>query len=58
MKNVEGVQPRVVMEILGHSEIRLTLETYSHVIPSLRKDAAERMDGAMRHATAPHVIRQ
>jgi integrase len=41
----QGVSARVVMETLGHSEIRLTLNTYSHVMPSLGRDAAERMDG-------------
>jgi integrase len=32
---VQGVSPRVVMEILGHSQISLTMNTYSHVIPML-----------------------
>ena len=35
---------RVVMETLGHSEISLTLNTYSHVMPSVGREAAERMD--------------
>ncbi len=39
----QGVHPRVVMEILGHSQISLTMNTYSHVIPALQRDAAERM---------------
>jgi integrase len=30
----QGVHPRVVMETLGHSQISLTLDTYSHVLPS------------------------
>jgi integrase len=41
---VQGVHPRVVMEILGHSQIGLTMNTYSHVIPTLQKEAASRMD--------------
>lgn len=40
----QGVPARVVMEILGHSQISLTLDTYSHVIPALRDEAAGRMD--------------
>lgn len=40
---VQGVSPRVVMEVLGHSEVGMTLNTYSHVIPQLRREAAERM---------------
>ena len=40
----QGVAPRVVMETLGHSQISLTLNTYSHVIPALGREAANRMD--------------
>ena len=40
----QGVHPRVVMETLGHSQISLTLDTYSHVLPSLQSDAAKRLD--------------
>jgi len=39
----QGVSPRVVMEVLGHSQITLTLDTYSHVMPGLQADAAARM---------------
>lgn len=39
-----GIHPRVVMEKLGHSEIALTMNTYSHPTPELQKDAARRMD--------------
>lgn len=41
---VQGVAPRVVMETLGHSQISLTMNTYSHVIPALGRAAADRMD--------------
>ena len=40
----QGVHPRVVMEILGHSQISLTMDTYSHVIPALQREAAGQMD--------------
>ncbi len=39
-----GVHPKVAQERLGHSSIRLTLDTYSHVLPSLQEDAAEKLD--------------
>ena len=32
------------MEILGHSQIALTLDTYSHVIPTLQGDAMRQLD--------------
>lgn len=40
----QGVSPRVVMDVLGHSQIGLTMNTYSHVIPDLRRDAARRLE--------------
>jgi integrase len=36
----QGVHPKVVSELLGHATIALTLDTYSHVIPSLQQEAA------------------
>ena len=32
----QGVNPRVVMETLGHSQVSLTLNIYSHVLPTLQ----------------------
>lgn len=43
----QGVNPRVVMETLGHSQISLTLNTYSHVLPALQHDAAAKMNAAL-----------
>ena len=31
------------METLGHSQVSLTLDTYSHVLPGLQAEAAQRM---------------
>lgn len=45
---VQGVSPRVVMDVLGHSQIGLTMNTYAHVIPEMRKEAAERMEDLLR----------
>lgn len=44
---VQGISPRVVMEVLGHSEIALTMNAYSHVVPELQKEAAERMQAIL-----------
>jgi integrase len=44
---VQGVPMRVVMEILGHSQITLTANTYSHVLPEMQRAAAERMDAIL-----------
>jgi len=39
----QGVHPRTIMEILGHSQIATTMNTYGHVLPATMQDAAERM---------------
>jgi integrase len=44
----QGVHPRVVMELLGHSQIAITMNTYSHVVPALMKEAANQMDAALK----------
>jgi integrase len=44
---VQGVPARVVMETLGHSEVGITLNTYSHVLPALEDEAAAAMDRAL-----------
>jgi len=53
---VQGVHPRVVMEILGHSQISLTMNTYSHVIPELGHDAAKRMDDLFAGTWVPMLV--
>ncbi len=40
------------MQILGHSQISPTLGTYSHVVPELAHEAAERMGAALWGAAA------
>jgi integrase len=36
----KGVHPKIVSEMLGHSSIAITLDTYSHVIPGMGESAA------------------
>jgi integrase len=43
----QGVPARVVMEILGHSQISTTMNTYMHVIPEMRRDAAEKIQSVL-----------
>ena len=37
-----GVHPKVVSERLGHSSIMVTMDIYSHLLPGLQEDAAEK----------------
>jgi integrase len=49
-----GVHPKIVSERLGHSKVGITLDTYSHVLPSMQEDAARKIDAALRDALAKH----
>ena len=40
----EGVHPKVVQERLGHATIAITLDTYSHVVEGMQREAANRLD--------------
>ena len=48
---LNDVNVKVVSERLGHASIQLTLDTYSHVLPTMQKIAAERMDAFFRRKT-------
>jgi integrase len=38
----QGVHPKIVAERLGHSSVHVTLDTYSHAIPALGREAADK----------------
>jgi len=44
----KGVHPKIVSEMLGHSSIAITLDTYSHVIPGLGEVAANAMEDVLK----------
>jgi integrase len=46
----QNVHPKIVSERLGHSTVGITLDTYSHVIPGMQEEAAQRIDTALRAA--------
>jgi len=43
----QGLNPRVVMEQLGHSQISTTMDTYAHVMPAALRDAASQMENLL-----------
>ena len=43
----EGVHPKVVSDLLGDSSVQLTLDTYSHVTPTMQQEAAKTMDSIL-----------
>ncbi len=50
-----GVNPKVVQERLGHSSVSLTLDIYSHVIPSLQVEAADILGAAIYDGEEPQA---
>jgi len=40
----QGTHPKIVQERLGHSAIAITLDTYSHVVPNLQRQEADKLD--------------
>lgn len=47
-----GVQPKVVSEALGHSKIGITMDLYSHVGPTMQKEAARRLQEEFERAAS------
>ncbi len=42
------VHPKVAQEILGHSLISITMDIYSHVLPTMQKEAMEKLNRALK----------
>jgi len=40
----KGVHPKIVQELLGHSSISITLDTYSHILPNMQEKAVRAME--------------
>jgi integrase len=48
----QGINPKIVSERLGHTKVGITLDIYSHVLPGMQEEAAQRIDTAFRLAMA------
>ena len=42
-----GIHPKIVSERLGHATVAITLDTYSHVLPDMQRDAAAALDAVL-----------
>ena len=40
----QGVHPRYIMELLGHSSISLTMNTYGHILEEMKSETARQTD--------------
>ncbi len=43
----QKVHPKIVSERLGHATIGITMDVYSHVLPSMQEEAARGIDSAL-----------
>jgi len=48
MMIASGEHPKMVSERLGHSDVATTLRIYTHVLPGMQEEAAERLDTRIR----------
>jgi integrase len=51
----QGTHPKIVQERLGHAQVQLTLDTYSHVLPDMQSEIANRLDGLLTPISIPLV---
>ena len=50
--HAQRLSDRAIMEVLGHSDVRVTMNIYTHVFDEGRREAAQRMDDLMMLAEA------
>ena len=44
-----GVHPKMVQERMGHSTIAMAMDIYSHVMPSIQQEVAEKIDDLFKN---------
>ncbi len=44
----KNVNPTIVSEMLGHATIAITLDTYSHVLPTMQESAVRALEDALK----------
>lgn len=54
----ENVHPKIVQERLGHSSISITMDIYSHLMPNMQQEAADRVDSALTEALQKRAASQ
>ncbi len=54
----QGTHPKVVQERMGHSDISLTLNTYSHVLPGMQDEVAGKLDELLTPINVSNDLKQ
>ena len=53
-----GVHPKIVQELLGHSQIAVTLDSYSHVLPTLQEESIEQLNRALTDCSGHNGMKE
>lgn len=49
---MDNVHPKVVSERLGHSSTVMTMDVYSHVLPDMQQEAAQKIEALLSASSA------
>lgn len=44
----QGVHPKIVQELLGHSDISMTMDLYSHMLPTMQQEAMNKLNDVLQ----------
>lgn len=55
---LEGINPKIVQERLGHSTVTMTLDTYSHLLPDMQDTAVKALEGLFREKSGSYSVAQ
>jgi integrase len=44
-----NVHPKIVQELLGHNQISMTMDLYSHVLPGIQEDVIDRLGDMLEY---------
>jgi integrase len=47
-----GIHPKIVSERLGHSTVAITLDIYSHAMPSMQREAADAVAALLQRSNS------
>jgi integrase len=53
----EGVHPKAIQELLRHSSIQLTMDTYGHLFDQVQRETADKMNAILAAPASPTVVK-
>ncbi len=53
----QGVHPKAIQELLRHSSIQLTMDTYGHLFDEMQRETADKMDAVLAPIPEPVAVK-